>query len=169
MDQKDCRQRLGWNPGNFHVLFATNNGDPVKRLWLARAAVERLNTDGVRAEFHCLSGVKHAEVPIWLNASNAFLLTSFHEGSPSIVREALACEVPVVSVAVGDVAEQIEGIGGCYLAAPEPADLARKLCAVSESGQRPACRSQLENLSHLAVAHRLRSFYQDILVQKVEG
>ncbi len=163
LDQRTCQQKLGWNPDRFHVLFATNNQDPVKRPWLARAAVEHLKTSGLRAEFQCLSGVKHAEVPDWINASDVFLLTSDHEGSPSIVREALACEVPVVSVPVGDVAEQIAGIDGCYLADPDAAELARKLELVQRRKTRLHCRSQLEAVSHRALARRLIHFYQDIL------
>jgi len=56
------------------------------------------------------------------------LLTSLHEGSPTVVKEALACGLPVVSVDVGDVAERIEGIEGCHLAVATPEDLAAKLC-----------------------------------------
>src|SRR5438876_1090772 len=74
---------------------------------------------GVRAEMHYLRGVVHKEVPFWLNASDSLLLTSLHEGSPTIVKEALACNVSVVSVNVGDVSERIKGIAGCHLALPD--------------------------------------------------
>ena len=36
MDSLSCKQRLGWDTGSFHVLFASSNGDPVKRPWLAK-------------------------------------------------------------------------------------------------------------------------------------
>jgi glycosyltransferase involved in cell wall biosynthesis len=163
LDRNSCQRQLGWNSNRFHVLFATNGGDPVKRPWLARAAVEQLNADGIPAEFHCLTGVKHQEVPMWINASDAFLLTSLHEGSPSIVREALACEVPVVSVAVGDVAEQLEGIDGCYLASSKAVDLARKLRLVSQRGKRLSCRPRLEGFAHEMLARRHKCFYEAIL------
>ena len=158
MDPVSCKQRLGWDPRCFHVLFASSNGDLVKRPWLAGNAVARMHD----AQFHNMTGVPNSEVPLWLNASDALLLTSLHEGSPTIVKEALACGLPVVSVDVGDVAERIEDIEGCHLAAPEPADLAAKIELVRRSGKRLDCRRRLEELSIVKVAERLKNCYREI-------
>ena len=163
MDQASCRQRLKWETDCAHVLFATANSDPVKRPWLARAAMDHLASEDVSAQLHVLSGVPNAEVPVWLNASDALLLTSEHEGSPTIVKEALACGLPVVSVDAGDVAERIAGIEGCYLAKADSADLALKLRWVFERQQRLNCRAQLQELSCVAIARKLERFYEEIL------
>jgi glycosyltransferase involved in cell wall biosynthesis len=169
MEPDACRRQLGWDPQMFHVLFASSCGDPVKRPELARAAVKELVRRGVRAELHFLAGVANSEVPVWLNASHAFLLTSGHEGSPTIVKEALGCKVPVVSVDVGDVAERLEGMSGCYLAEPSPAGLADKLLLVRESGERPQGGERLAELSHINVAHRLRQCYEELASEAVAG
>jgi teichuronic acid biosynthesis glycosyltransferase TuaC len=163
MDPHVCKRRLAWNPGSFHVLFASSNGDPVKRPWLAKAAVEQMAPCKQPAELHYLSSIPNEEVPVWLNASDALLLTSLHEGSPTVVKEALACSLPVVSVDVGDVAERIEGIEGCYLATPEPAELAGKLCLVRAQGKRVNCRTQLAELSIRSTAQKLKRFYEEII------
>jgi glycosyltransferase involved in cell wall biosynthesis len=160
MDPLWCRNQLGWSSGSFHVLFASSNGDPVKRPELAEAAVREARTRGLPAELHWLTGVPNAEVPVWLSAADALLLTSLHEGSPTVVKEALACGLSVVSVDVGDVAERIEAIEGCYLAQPEPADLADKLFLVHLRRTRLDCRPHLEDLSVLNVASRLKDFYE---------
>ena len=183
MDRVACRRQLRWEPDIFHVLFVSNNGDPVKRPWLARQAVERLAGSGARAELHFVAGVPNAEVPCWINASDVLLLTSLHEGSPMVVKEALACGVPIVSVDVGDVAERMEGIKGCHLAEPNPTDLALKLRMVyergsagrtsasapgstaCEHGNRINCGTKLKELSHTAVAHALKQFYLEILAR----
>jgi teichuronic acid biosynthesis glycosyltransferase TuaC len=136
MDPLVCKQKLGWRTDSFHVLFASSNGDPVKRPALAKAAVAHMSHTSRPPELHCLTGIPNAEVPVWLNASDALLLTSLHEGSPTVVKEALACGLPVVSADVGDIAERIEGIEGCHLARPEPADLAEELSLVRERRQR---------------------------------
>jgi teichuronic acid biosynthesis glycosyltransferase TuaC len=161
LDVRQCRARLGWSPDHFHVLFATSAGDPVKRPELARAAVARLQQE--RVEFHVLSGISNDQVPIWLNAGDALLLTSKQEGSPTIVKEALACGLPIVSVPVGDVAERIGGIPGCFLAEPDADDLASKLALVWKRRERLDCREQLEELSYHAVAAKLEQLYQEIM------
>jgi glycosyltransferase involved in cell wall biosynthesis len=163
IDQTLCRERLGWQPGDFHVLFATSSGDPVKRPELARAAVELLNRKHGRIKFHVLSGTPNNEVPRWLNAADALLLTSKHEGSPTIVKEALACGLPIVSVPVGDVPERIAGVSGCYLAEPEPEDLARKLQLVYERRHRLNCGERLRELSCQTIAATLEQFYLETL------
>jgi teichuronic acid biosynthesis glycosyltransferase TuaC len=165
MAQDECRQRLGWSPGKFHVLFPSNTGDPVKRPWLAQAAVQELDKFGVQAELHMLSGVPYSEVPFWLNASDVLILTSLHEGSPTVVKEALACKIPVVSVDVGDVQERLEGVEGCYLSAPEARELAAKLCAVWKCGRKLENLPCLQALSIQSIAERLKKFYFDSLQQ----
>jgi teichuronic acid biosynthesis glycosyltransferase TuaC len=163
MDPQLCRRQLGWRSDSFHVLFASSNGDPVKRPWLANAAVEETLRRGIPAELHCMTGVPNSTVPVWLNASDALLLTSLHEGSPTIVKEALACGLPVVSVDVGDVAERVETIEGCYLAQPEPADLASKLSLVHQRRARLDCRNRLEELGVQNVARRLQVLYELVI------
>jgi glycosyltransferase involved in cell wall biosynthesis len=163
-----CKQKLGWKTNSFHVLFASSNGDPVKRLALAQAAVADMSHADRPPKLHYLTGIPNADVPVWLNASDALLLTSMHEGSPTVVKEALACGLPVVSVDVGDVAERIEGIKGCYLAQPGPADLAAKLCLVRWRGQRldTALAGRLEELSILSVAQKLKRCYEEISCER---
>ncbi len=166
MDPLACRRQLQWNADSFHVLFASSNGDPVKRPWLARAAVKEAAKRGIPAEMHYLTGVPNSAVPVWLNASDALLLTSLHEGSPTVVKEAMACGLPVVSVDVGDVAERIEAIAGCYLAQPEAADLASKLSLVCQRRRRLDCRDQLQDLSLLNVARHLKGFYEEVALRE---
>ena len=163
MDKLNCQWKLGWPAGSFHVLFPSNNGDPVKQPWLAAAAVENLKAAGIRAELHYMRGVPNAEVPVWMNASDALLLTSAHEGSPTVVKEALACGLPVVSVDVGDVAERLAGIAGCYLAWSEPEDLAAKLRFVRLTNCRVNARERIQELSLRNIARRLEGFYHDTI------
>jgi teichuronic acid biosynthesis glycosyltransferase TuaC len=163
LDQVDCRKKLGWSLNKFHVLFPANAGDPVKRPFLAQAAIEAANRSGVNAEMHTLRGVPHEEVPIWLNASDVVLLTSLHEGSPNIIKEALACDVPVVSVDVGDVGERISGIEGCYIALPNSDDLGAKLCLVRSREERIAGRESVRHLSLEETASKLMHFYHECL------
>ncbi|MDF0652592.1 MAG: glycosyltransferase [Nitrospira sp.] len=163
LDQVDCRHRLGWDPDKFHVLFPTNAGDPRKRLYLAQAAVDKVNRSGLNAELHQLRGVPHEEVPIWLNASDVVLLTSLHEGSPNVIKEALACDRPVVSVDVGDVGERLSGIEGCHIAMPDPDDIRVKLGLVRARGGSIAGREKMQALSLEQTALHLGNFYHEVV------
>jgi glycosyltransferase involved in cell wall biosynthesis len=163
LDRYACRRKLGWSSDRFHVLFPANVGDPVKRPELARAAVDLVNAGGARVELHPLQGVAHEQVPVWLNASDAVLLTSAHEGSPNIIKEALACRVPIVSVDVGDVSERIGATEGCYIAAATALDLASKLITVLSGARRLRSRDGIDDLSLEKVAARLESFYREVL------
>jgi teichuronic acid biosynthesis glycosyltransferase TuaC len=125
--------------------------------------VEAVNRLGIDAEIHYLRGVPNSEVPVWINASDVMLLTSLHEGSPTIIKEALACNLPVVSVVVGDVRERIQGIKGCYLALSDPGDLANKLRLVHDGLRRVDGRIQMQEFSLERVALRLREFYSEVL------
>jgi glycosyltransferase involved in cell wall biosynthesis len=165
-DRRACRERLGWDDTKFHVIFPANGGDPVKRFDLAQAAVDAVNRSGVSAELHQLRGIEHSDVPVWLNAADVLLLTSLHEGSPMVIKESLACDLPIVSVPVGDVDERISGVSGCYLASPDPQELAARLRAVHSGSRRVDGRRAVLSLSLQSIAREIHALYADLV--KVE-
>lgn len=134
LDTLSCRRRLGWDPAKFHLLFSGSSNLEIKGFGLAKRTHHELAALGVECEFHILRHFAHEDVPLWLNASNAFLLTSTHEGSPNIIKEAIACGTPIVSVDVGDVKERILGIAGCSIAGANAKELARGLHEISKWG-----------------------------------
>jgi glycosyltransferase involved in cell wall biosynthesis len=158
-DRSECQAMLGWDERCEHILFPALPTRPVKRFALAQAAVALLHGAG-RVELHALSGVPHDEVPIWVNAADVVLLTSAHEGSPNAVKEALACNVPVVSTDVGDVRERLADIDGCFIADATPEDLAAKLALVLERKRPVEARERIADLSLEPVAERLHEIYR---------
>ena len=169
LNRADCLRSLAWSENSYHVLTPAHRGRPVKRLELAQSAVERLKQEGKSVLLHQLVEVPYAEVPVWLNASDVLLLTSYHEGSPNIVKQALACNRPVVSVDVGDVRERIEGVEGCHLAGPETEGLADQLRAVLAGSGVVEGRVKVQELSIERVASRLRDVYSTVLARARGG
>jgi glycosyltransferase involved in cell wall biosynthesis len=165
MDPVQCRRELGWNEDVFHVLFAVS-GDPVKRPALAHSAVAALAELGVKAQIHEMRHVPYNRVPTWINAAHALLLTSLHEGSPTIVKESLACNVPVVSTDVGDVRERIHGVSGCAVIDDNPQALAHALRAACLARNRSDGRSRVEELSLSRTAGRLKDFYTEVIAAR---
>lgn len=162
IDRALCCEQLGWTQDTFHILFQ-NTGDPVKRVELAQAATERLKVLGVKAELRQLRGVSYDQVPVWLNACDVLLVTSYHEGSPTIVKEALACNLPIVSVAVGDIPQRIQAIKGCYLSAPDAIELAVKLQNVRMNPVRIEGRETVRSVSINQCARLLSQFYAQVV------
>ena len=161
-DKGECQAALGWDPARRHVLFPSSAARPEKRFTLADASVALLRKTGMEVELHVLDGVRHDDVPTWLNAADVVLLTSTHEGSPNVVKEAVACNVSVVSVDVGDVRERIEAIEGCYLAEETPEDISAKVASALERKARIAGREHVEGLSRASAAARLQEVYEAV-------
>jgi teichuronic acid biosynthesis glycosyltransferase TuaC len=163
LDRAECRAQLGWAPERKHVLFPAPPGRPEKRFPLAQAAVELVRAAGTAADLHALEGVPHDEVPVWINAADVVVLTSTHEGSPNVVKEALACDVALVSVDVGDVRERLTGVSGCFIAEATAADLAEKIGRAFSYGDRVKGRGTVEDFSLERVAERLLALYERVL------
>lgn len=125
MDNMQCRQKLGWKENKKHVLFPANPARAEKDYPLA---LNVFSLVGDEVQLHVFENVEHSNTVYYYNAADAVLLTSKWEGSPNVIKEALACGCPIVSVDVGDVRERIQGVEGCYVAATrEPKDIAELL------------------------------------------
>jgi hypothetical protein len=72
------------------VLFTASHNNPRKRYDLAKEAVNALN-DPSNVELIRVTETPYQLVPLYMNACDVLLLTSLHEGSPNVVKEALAC------------------------------------------------------------------------------
>lgn len=114
MNKSEARQRMNLEANKRYVLFSGAFDNEVKNAPLARKAMEELcDPSVVLLE---LKGYSREEVTLLMCAVDALLMTSFTEGSPQVIKEALACGCPIVSVDVGDVKERIDGVDGCYVA-----------------------------------------------------
>jgi glycosyltransferase involved in cell wall biosynthesis len=127
--------------------------------------VERLDAS-YRAELIVASGVEPSKMPVYMNACDALLLTSAHEGSPNVVKEALACNLPVVSTDVGDVAERIGGVDGCVLCGRDDAEsLSRALGLVFDRGGRVNGREAVADLDEWLLARKVIGVYELALMR----
>ena len=109
-----CRQALGLRSDRQYVLFLGNPADPNKNITLAREAVQRLGRPDV--ELLHPYPTSHEQVVQYLNSTDVFVLCSFGEGSPNVIKEAMACNCPVVSTPAGDAAWVLGDTPGCYIA-----------------------------------------------------
>ena len=163
----EAREHLGLPREGRHILFVGDPADPRKRYDLAREAVKRLNRNRGAA---LVIGwrVPHDKMPFYMNACDALVFTSREEGSPNAVKEALACDLPVVSVAVADVPLRLQGIPGCEVCAddsPETiaAALDRTLRGDARCGGRG--REAARQLDERLLTARVMEIYESVLAR----
>lgn len=149
-----------------YVLFAGAFDNAVKDAPLAKAAINELAIEGVKVELIELKGYNRNQVNALMYNCDALLLTSKTEGSPQVIKEAMVCGCPIVSVDVGDVAERVSGVEGCYLVRTrEPRDIAEALqkALAYEGKTNGRERIQEMGLSNEQVAERLMAIYQSLV------
>ena len=111
IDRAAARERLGLDPAGRYVLFPADPARPAKRPDRARELA-----DAAGAQLLALGRVHPFEVPYWVNAANAVLVPSDHEGFGLAALEALACDVPVLATPVGNHPTALDGIDGALCA-----------------------------------------------------
>lgn len=111
--------------GKKKILFLGNKTKPGKNFPLVKAAIQYAALQDV--ELLCPYPVCHSEVPRYLNEADVLVFPSFMEGSPNVIKEAMACNCPIVSTDVGDVRWVLGKTPGCYIASFDPEDFAEKI------------------------------------------
>jgi glycosyltransferase involved in cell wall biosynthesis len=163
LPKKECRMRLGLSLTKRLVLFVGNPAEKIKRYELAAKAVELLDPS-VDAELVVAWRVPHSDIPLYMNACDALVFTSIHEGSPNAIKEALACNLPVVSVNVGDVAQRVAGLEGCAVCADDlPETLAAELTRVLSRKAPINARTALLDLDEAALTPKVVGVYESLL------
>jgi teichuronic acid biosynthesis glycosyltransferase TuaC len=159
-----ARVVLNWDQDRFYVLFVSNKNpqDPNKNFPLAQAAVERLRDRGVSAELVVASDLPQTQVMQYINASNALILPSISEGSPNIVKETMACNVPVVATDVGDVSQVIGHTQGCKVCPRDPDALAMALEEALLRTEPTTGRADIAHLECSVVARQIIAVYEQI-------
>jgi glycosyltransferase involved in cell wall biosynthesis len=157
-DRADARAELGWDRDRTYVLLPGARSNPLKGVALFDGAVRELGLDLPDVRGVSLEGYERHEVATVMNAVDLVLLTSDHEGSPVVVKEALACTTPVVSVDVGDVPSLLAGLPGCAIAPRDPAALARAALAARQTRD-PALRRRALTFSYDVIAREILEIY----------
>jgi teichuronic acid biosynthesis glycosyltransferase TuaC len=166
-DREAARRRLGLDPGERLVLFPHSRRQAaVKRFDLAHAAAEQLLTCGVQARLWVVNDIAPEAMPDYYRAADCMLVTSDHEGSPNTVKEALCCDLPVVSVDVGDVRRWFTLAPGCRVVERDPAEIARGLAEVLGGPRRVVGARVRDEVGLAAVAQRVLSVYRDAMERR---
>lgn len=162
--QSDARAELGWEATERIVLFNAGLSPEVKRLDLAQAAVRKAERLCGPIRLMLLDGmVPQAMVATMMNGADCLLLTSDWEGSPTIVQEAMACNLPVLSVDVGDVRERLAAVTPSGIVGRDPAAMARALAELLARPARSNGRDFITAVDQHHIARQTLAVYHEAL------
>ncbi len=162
MAKAAARLRMGWKSEEKVVIFNAGFDAIRKRLDLAEAAIRIAHQwcDDIRLEV--LDGSETQErMPFYLNAADCLLMTSDWEGSPNMVKEAIACNLPVVSVDVGDVKERLAYVRPSKIVSRDPIEIGRALADILLQPERSNGCEVIQDVSSEHVAERVIAVYRE--------
>jgi glycosyltransferase involved in cell wall biosynthesis len=164
----EARTMLGWDQDRNYIVFANNPAIAVKNFTLAQTALARLQERGIAAELIVANGLAQQQVVQYINACNALILPSIAEGSPNVVKEAMACNIPVVATAVGDVGKLLAHTAGCSICSHNADALATGLERALAFQKRTTGREDIRHLDMMHVVGQVVALYQQAIQGKAE-
>lgn len=162
--KEKARRLLGWEQNLPIVLFNGGNRPRTKGLALVKAAVEVAQRKVGAIRLVVLDGNTPPDLmPCYLNAADCLALASVREGSPNVVKEAMACNLPVVATNVGDVAERLRDVSPSRVVNRDAAEFGTALASILSEGRRSNGREKIALYSEQQVANLIRSVYGEAL------
>lgn len=160
------RRELGLDLDKQYALFLGNKKNKRKNFRLAEIAVQLIGSDDI--ELIAPYPISHGEVVRYLNSVNVLVVPSLMEGSPNVIKEAMACNCPVVATNVGDIAWLFGDTPGHYLSSFDPKDMAQKIHTAlhfSKTKGRTAGRERINELGldSVSIAHRIHAVYSSLM------
>ena len=158
----EAKNKVGFT-GNKNIVFV---GDPErheKNFILAEAMRTQLHDENIN--LHVVWRQPHEKLPVYMSAADVLLLTSLYEGSPNVIKEAMACNCPIVATDVGDIRWVLGNTAGCFLASFTAQDVADKIEKALEFGKRTNGRERLIELGldDDSIAARIIQVYENVL------
>ena len=145
----------------FNIIFVALDPEAaVKNINLAKESVSQLN---IKSELHIISNISYPKIPFYYSAADVLLLTSLTEGSPNVIKEAMACNCPIVSTKVGDVEQIINNTLNCYTCGHSSKEIAQKLEIINQSKDRTNGRENIQHLSSLEIRKKIINVYKSVI------
>ncbi|HXS38213.1 MAG TPA: glycosyltransferase family 4 protein [Flavipsychrobacter sp.] len=163
IDKVEARKKIGWEQNKPIVIFFYTPGQFVKNEPLALKTFDKLKEQLPDCELKILTKIPHEQLVYYYNAADVMLLVSKHEGSNNSLKEALACNLPIVSTPCGDAPERLENVKNCYISKGwDPEELAGLLLQALKKNERSNGRDRAQSISNTEIQKRLVEIYQQL-------
>ena len=148
MNKQRCREKLNLPKDRKIVFFPADVKNPDRRTQKGFDILQRAFAILPRENVLLTTGgsISHQDMPLYMNASDVVVQTSNFEASPMVIKEAMVCNVPIVSTDVGDTKEIIGNTEGCFICERDPRDIALKMEAALDYGRRAEGRERIMEL-----------------------
>lgn len=166
MDKNECKKKLGLSENKTYLLFAGDITKSLKRFDLVKEAVEILKQSRKNIELIVAYKRPYEEVVLYMNAASIMLFPSEREGSPQVVKEALACNLPVIASDAGDISEIFNGINGCYIVERKAITLAEKTDFILNNIISSDGRDKIRRYELNEIAKQVIGVYKSIVCKK---
>ena len=154
-----ARNMLEWKKNTHFIVFSSAFDNKIKNVQLAKSAISGINN----CKLVELKGYSKENINLILNASDLLLVTSLSETGPIIVKEALACNCPIISTDVGDVKNLIQDVQNCYISSYNPEDIKTKINQVFIKNKRTNGERTIKNFKLENIAYKVIDVYKNTL------
>ena len=158
LDKLECRKRLGLPANKKLILFTASPDHPRKRFHLAQQSIDILK-NRMDCELVICENQNHKNVVLFMNAADCLILTSAAEGSPNVIKEALACNLSIVSTQVGDVEERKGSLNHFEICDSSPEKIAKALSKVLSIEMENNNRKSVLDLDENIITNQLIEIY----------
>ena len=157
--KNEAREILKWEKSARYIVFSSAFDNKIKNVQLAWSAISDINNCNLIE----LKGYGKEKINLILNASDLLLVTSLSETGPVIVKEALACNCPIISTNVGDVQKLIKNVRNCYISSYNPNDIKKRINLVFMNNKRTNGEQAIKNLKLENIAYKVIDVYKNTL------
>jgi glycosyltransferase involved in cell wall biosynthesis len=161
--REKAKKILGLKGDKKYLLFAANPQIPVKRFSLAQSVAQYLASRDPAIELLVVFKETQDRLALYMSACDALVFPSYQEGSPNVVKQAMACNLPIVATDVGDVRELIGKTKGCYVCNPGITEFAARITQILARRKRTSGREDIQHLKSSVVAGRVVEVYEQVL------
>ena len=153
------RDKLGLDHNYNYVLFSSSFNNKIKNAALAKLALSNFENI-ILLE---MKGYSREEVHLLMNAVDILIVTSHSETGPLVVKEALACNCPIISTDVGDVKELANGTKNCYIVEYDAKQIEQRIRDILSSNKKSDGRAAVKHISLEKIATDVYSVYKRVL------
>ena len=165
IEKEDALSRMGLPKDCPSILFGGSFSNARKNYPLAKQAIDQLSQQVNLIE---MKGYNSQQVNLLYCACDMLLLPTKSEGSPQVVKEAMACNCPIVATAVADIPELLSGVDNCYVTGFDAPEIAHCMEKVLRTGSRSNGRQKAISmgLDNAVVAQKLVAIYEHVISEK---